>query len=47
MTKKSREKLKYPENEKSFLGEIKSIFHNFKGLSIAKNCLGPESAPLS
>ena len=42
MTKKSRQKLKYLENEKSFWGEIKSIFHHFKGLSIAKN----ESAPL-
>ena len=39
------QKLKYLENEKSFWGEIKSIFHHFKGLSIAKNCLWPESAP--
>ena len=29
MTKKSRQKLKYLENEKSFWGEIKSIFHHF------------------
>ena len=29
MTKKSRQKLKYLENEKSFLGETKSIFHYF------------------
>ena len=29
MTEKSRQKLKYLENEKSFLGEIKSIFHHF------------------
>ena len=29
MTKKSRQKLKYLENEKSFWGEIKSIFHYF------------------
>ena len=29
MTKKSRQKLKYPENKKSFWGEIKSIFHHF------------------
>ena len=41
------QKLKYLENEKSFLDEIKNIFHLFKGLSVAKNCLRPESAPLS
>ena len=29
MTKKSTQKLKYLENEKSFYGEIKSIFHHF------------------
>ena len=29
MTKKSRQKLKYLENGKSFWGEIKSIFHHF------------------
>ena len=29
MTEKSRQKFKYNENEKSFWGEIKSIFHNF------------------
>ena len=29
MIKKSRQKLKYLENKKSFQGEIKSIFHNF------------------
>ena len=23
------QKIEYPENEKSFLGEIKSIFHKF------------------
>ena len=28
MTKKSRQKFKYLENEKSFWGEIKSIFHH-------------------
>ena len=42
MTKKSRQKFKYLENEKSFTGQIKS-----KGLSIPKNCLTPESLPLS
>ena len=30
MTRKSRQKLKYLEKEKSFWGEIKSIFHHFK-----------------
>ena len=29
LTKKSRQKLKYLENEKSFWGEIKSIFNHF------------------
>ena len=43
MTKKSRLKLKYQENEKSFWGEIKSIV---KGLSITKNYLRTESMPL-
>ena len=39
MNKKSRQKLKYFENEKSFRGDIKSIFSSFlKGL-VAKNCL--------
>ena len=43
LTKISRQKVKYLEREKSFQGEIKSIF---KRLSVAKNCLRPESAPL-
>ena len=30
MTKKSRQNLKYLENEKSFWREIKSIFHHFQ-----------------
>ena len=46
MTKRSRQKLKYIEDQKSFCGEIKSIFIIFKGLSVAKNCLRRESAPL-
>ena len=46
MTKKSRQ-LKYLENEKSFLGETKTFFIIFKGLSVAKNYLRPESAPLN
>ena len=32
------QKLKYLENEKSFWGEIKSVFTIFKGLSVIKNC---------
>ena len=46
MTKKSRQKLKYLENGKSFLGEIKKAFFIiFNGFSVAKNYLRPESAP--
>ena len=26
--------------------KVKSVFVSFKGLSVAKNCLRPESAPL-
>ena len=48
MTKKSRQKLKYLEKEKSFNGEIKKTFFIlFKGLSVAKNCFRPENAPLT
>ena len=47
MTKKSRQKIKYLENKKSFLGEKKAFFIIFKGLLVAKNCLRPEGAPLS
>ena len=48
MTKISRQKLKHLENEKSFWSEIKSIFHDFQRdlLSVAKNCLRPETEPL-
>ena len=38
-TKKSRKKFTERENEKKFQGKIKSIFHNFKGLSVALNFL--------
>ena len=34
MTKKSRQKFKYRENEESFYDEIKNIFIIFKGLSL-------------
>ena len=40
LTKKSKQKFKYLENEKSFESEIKRP-------SVAKNCLRPESAPYS
>ena len=45
MTRKSWQKLKYLENEKSFEGEITSIFLGFlKGhFSVAKNCLTIET----
>ena len=46
MTKKSRQKLKYRENERSFWGEIKIIFYHFKGLTVVKNGLRPEGTPL-
>ena len=46
MNKMLRQKLKYLENEKSFLDEIKTFFINFSGLSVAENCLIPDSATL-
>ena len=48
MTKKSKQKFKYLENEKSIWSEKKSIFKKsvFSELSVAKNCFRPESAPL-
>ena len=36
MTKTSRQKYKYLENEKSFYGETKSIFHHLKGFQYSK-----------
>ena len=46
MTKTSKQNIKYLENKKSFQGEIKKKIIIFKRLSVAKNCLRPESAPL-
>ena len=46
MTKKSKQILKYVENQRSFWGKIKSISHHFTGLSVSKNCLRPNSALL-
>ena len=45
MTKRSRQKTKYIENEKTF--EVKKAFSiTFKGFLLAKNCLRPESVAL-
>ena len=46
LTKKSRQKFKYFENEKSLNDGIKSIFIICKDLSVAKNCLRPENVHL-
>ena len=46
MTKKSKQMLKYRNDEKSFWGKIKSILHHFKGLSVARSCCRSKSAPL-
>ena len=46
MTKRSEQKFKYFKNEKSFFSEINNIFIIFKGLSVIRNSLRPESAPL-
>ena len=35
MNKKSRQKLKYLEYEKNFLGEIRAFFISFKGLKVS------------
>ena len=37
MPKKSRQKFKYLDNEKSFQDEIKSIFHHFERAIIEAN----------
>ena len=46
MTKKSRQKLKYLENEKSFWSKIKRFFIIFKRFSVAKIHIKPKSALL-
>ena len=46
MTKKTRQKFKYLENERAFDVKLKAFFIIFKGFSATKNCLRPESAPL-
>ena len=45
MAKKSRQKFKYLENEKSFQGEIQKHFLFLKGFQLPKT-VWPESAPL-
>ena len=47
MTKKSRQKCRYLENEKSFQGEIKSIVHQFSNGFQLPNILRPENGPFS
>ena len=47
MTKKSRRKFKYLENEKSFQDEIINFFFNFQGDSVSKNCFRSETASLT
>ena len=47
MTKKSTQKLKYLANKKAFEVTQKAFFIIFKELSVAKNCLRPESVPLN
>ena len=47
MIKKSRQKFKCLENKKSFLGEIKTIFHHFWRAFSCKKYLKPEIVPLN
>ena len=47
MTKKLEQKFKYLQNGKSFLVEIKIVFHHFKAFSAARNFLRTESTPLN
>ena len=35
--KREIQKLEYLENEKTFLNEVKNIFHSFGGLSFCEN----------
>ena len=46
MTKKSRQKLNILSRKRAFEVKWKAFSIIFKGLSVAKNCLKPESAPL-
>ena len=44
MTIKSEKKFKYLENKRAFKAKYKVFFIICKGISVAKNCLRPESA---
>ena len=46
MAKKAMQKLKYLENENSFLGVIKTIFHHFQRAFSCQKVTQTESAPL-
>ena len=46
VTKNSRQTFNYLQNEKTFKVKQKAFFIIFKGISLTKNCLWPESAPL-
>ena len=46
MTKNSRQKSKYFENQNKFQGQKRAFFIIFKGLSVAKNYLRPDKVPL-
>ena len=47
MNKKSKHKLKYLGNKKSFWNKTKSIFILSKGLLVSKTCFRSESVPLN
>ena len=47
MTKKSKQELKHLRMKRTFKVKLKAFFIIFKWLSVAKNCLTPESPPLS
>ena len=46
MTKKSGQKLIILRTKRAFKVKYKAFFITFKGLSVAKNCFRPESAPV-
>ena len=47
MTKNSTQKFKNLENDRAFTVKYKPFPVSFKGFPVAKNCLKPESVPLS
>ena len=46
-TMKSDKNLNILKRKRAFKVKLKAFFIIFKGLSVAKNCLSPESAPLT